>query len=733
MRSTECALIFVLFLLVVSKFILGKRDILPKIKYIGQAQETECGLCCTAMILNYLGYKVSLTELENKHNIGRDGLSFKEIGNILAEYNYECSYYKVTSFPYEKIQKKFLPMVILWNENHFVILERITKQHFYIVDPNYGRLRMTRAEFESHFSHLVLVPQASRTGLKRRNNKSEWSIYKEFLGHNKIGFFYVFIIAIAYYLFTMILPMIMQNVTNLALEKNTQLVERYVFLLIIAIPIFFLVYWLRSKAILKLSLKMDRFTYSRLMNILFNVSYDFFLNRNSSDLLYKISLSRANRDLLLDTVIEGILDLGMVVLINVLFFFKNRKVFVMMLAFSLILTVALLSLKEKIVQKNKNEIMEASKLQGLEYESLSAIFTIKGSSQENYVEKLIMNQYFRSIDKYKKRYKLNIFYGNLTETISLFCPLLLFVFTLSMRDMSVGESIYVYSLSGIYFGSVSSVFSSWNTLGTIKNNMERINSVLEQKVQQLPSNLGTNIETIDSLVFDHVFYKYPGQTEFALKNVSFEIKKGEKVSLVGKTGAGKSTLLGLVLCLYSPTKGRILVNGIDIKEINTERYKKLLGFVPQQSFIFNKSIKDNILMNREYSLSKVEKVCKVAAIKDDIDNMPMKFDTIIAELGRNISGGQKQRITIARALISDPQILLLDEATSSVDNVTEKKISSSLRLNKVTQINVAHRLSTIRDSDKIIVISNSHVSAIGTHEELLSKNMVYSNLYRNEG
>lgn len=704
-----------------------------KIKYIGQAQETECGLCCAAMILNYLGYKVSLTELENKHNIGRDGLSFREIGNILSEYNYDCSYYKVTRFPNDKTQKKFLPMVILWNENHFVILERITKKHFYIVDPNYGRLKMTRTEFESHFSHLVLVPNASNNGLKRRNNKSEWGIYKEFLAQNKLGFFYVFIIAVAYYLFTMILPTIMQNVTNLALDKNTQLVDKYVLLLIIAIPVFFLVYWLRSKAVLKLSLRMDRFTYSRLMNVLFNVRYDFFLNRNSSDLLYKISLSRANRDLLLDTVIEGVLDFGMVLMINVLFFFKNKKVFILMLIFSLILTIALLSLRGKIVQKNKNEIMEASKLQGLEYESLSAIFTIKGSSQENYVKKLIMNQYFRSIDKYKNRYKVNILYGNLTETISLFCPLLLFVFTLSMRDMSVGESIYVYSLSGIYFGSVSSVFSSWNTLGTIKNNMERINSILDHNVKQLPSNLGINIETINSLVFDHVFYKYPGQTEYALKDVSFEIKRGEKVSLVGKTGAGKSTLLGLVLCLYSPTKGKILVNGIDSKKINTEGYKKLLGFVPQQSFIFNKSIKDNILMNRKYSLSKVKEVCRVAAIKDDIDNMPMKFDTIIAELGRNISGGQKQRITIARALISNPQILLLDEATSSVDNVTEKKISSSLRINKVTQINVAHRLSTIKDSDKIIVISNSSISAVGTHEELSKKDVVYSNLYRNEG
>ncbi|MDO7795374.1 ATP-binding cassette domain-containing protein [Lactiplantibacillus plantarum] len=376
--------------------------------------------------------------------------------------------------------------------------------------------------------------------------------------------------------------------------------------------------------------------------------------------------------------------------------------------------------------------MEASKLQGLEYESLSAIFTIKGSSQEKYIEKLIMNQYFNSIDKYKKRYKLNILYGNLTETISLFCPLLLFILTLSIHGMSVGESIYVYSLSGIYFGSISSVFSSWNTLGTIKNNMERINSILDQKVSQLPSNLGQNIETIDTLTFDHVFYKYPGQDKYALNDICFKVKKGEKVSLVGKTGSGKSTLLGLMLCLYLPTRGRILVNGIDIKKINNECYKKLIGFVPQQAFIFNKSIKDNILMNRKYPLSKIEDVCQIAAIKSDIDAMPMKFNTIIAELGRNISGGQKQRITIARALISNPQILLLDEATSSVDNVTEKEIGENLRKDRVTQINVAHRLSTIRDSDMIIAINNGHIAATGTHMELLEKSTVYSDLYKSE-
>lgn len=699
---------------------------MKKLKYIGQSQENECGLCCAAMILDYLGYRTSLSELESIYDVGRDGLSIKDIGNILKDFKYSCSYYKATEFP--KNIKFPVPIILFWNFNHFVILKKIKNNIFYITDPGYGNLKLSSDNFYKSFSKILIIPEKNNQGMKNKHQKNEWSIYLHFFKKNKLPFFLVFLVAIVYYIFTMLVPIIMQRTTTNALDKNKQLLLQNLLTILITIAIFFGVYLLRSKLILKLSLKMDRFTYSKIINILLNVDYNYYLNRNSSDILYRITLSRANRDMLLETILNGLLDVGVLIIINIILFIKSIKLFESIFIITIIVFFFLEYLKNKIMLENKNEIIESSKLQGLEYELLSAIYTVKGSSKEKYFKNLILNQYTLTVDKYKKRFITGIYYGNINTILNLFGPLLFFILTFIITDITFSESIYVYSLAAIYFSSMSSVFSSLNTLGIVKNNMERINNILDQKVSVKKID-GKKITNIEKIEFKNVFYNYPGQSSYALQNINLTISKNEKVSLVGSTGSGKSTVLGLILGLYTPTKGNIYINNINIKEIDDDSFKSLIGFVPQQTFLFNKSIKENITMNRNYTYKEIKKACMDAMIWEDIQKMPMGLNTTISELGKNISGGQKQRIAIARALISNPKIVLLDEATSGLDNLTEFKIEENIKKRGVIQVNVAHRLSTVRNSNRIIVFKDCKIDNYGSHNYLLKNSLYYKMLY----
>ncbi|MCE4148766.1 ATP-binding cassette domain-containing protein [Bacillus velezensis] len=218
-----------------------------------------------------------------------------------------------------------------------------------------------------------------------------------------------------------------------------------------------------------------------------------------------------------------------------------------------------------------------------------------------------------------------------------------------------------------------------------------------------------------------------------LKNISLEIREGQKIAIVGSSGSGKSTLSKLIMGLYDPTEGQICFDSIPLEKLDRKQLYKQMGIVPQDITLFNSSILKNItLNNKNISVEKVRKVAKAAQIDKEIESMPMKYNTPISEMGMNLSGGQRQRIVLARALLNDPKILILDEATSSLDLVNESLISKYLSEMGCTRVVIAHRLSTIIDSDFIIVLDKGEVVESGKHEDLIALEGVYSNLYRSQ-
>ncbi|MEK4381573.1 ATP-binding cassette domain-containing protein [Aeribacillus sp. FSL K6-2848] len=229
----------------------------------------------------------------------------------------------------------------------------------------------------------------------------------------------------------------------------------------------------------------------------------------------------------------------------------------------------------------------------------------------------------------------------------------------------------------------------------------------------------------------NVYYRYDSFGDYALKNINMNITKGEKIGIVGPSGSGKSTLAKLIINLYTPTKGEIRYDGLLIDvDVDFKKVRNNIGTVLQETRLFHQTVADNIrLFNQNITMEDVVKAAKLANIHDDIMSLPMGYDTIISESGVNLSGGQRQRILIARSLVTSPSILVLDEATSFLDNSSQSIIENNINSLNNTVVIIAHRLSTVRNCDKIFVMNNGEIVEQGTHDELLLKQGLYHELY----
>lgn len=271
--------------------------------------------------------------------------------------------------------------------------------------------------------------------------------------------------------------------------------------------------------------------------------------------------------------------------------------------------------------------------------------------------------------------------------------------------------------------------------------IERIGELINEPIvirdPEIYKNVGSPPQIISNnqqggeICFEQVWFGYK-PNEYVLKNLNFTIFPGEKIALVGPTGAGKSSIIRLLCRLYEPTKGRILIDGIDIRDIPQAQLRRYIGVILQESFLFAGDIKRNITLGEEYSFDQVQEAARLTNIDSFIEELPQSYDTVLRERGANLSGGQKQLLAFARVAIRRPRVLVLDEATASLDVGTEALIQEALEhlLKDRTAIIIAHRLSTIRDVDRILVLKRGELVEQGTHEILLEKDGLYASLYR---
>lgn len=403
------------------------------------------------------------------------------------------------------------------------------------------------------------------------------------------------------------------------------------------------------------------------------------------------------------------------------------------------ITAVIIISSGKVFYKIFRKRQEAyAKLSDVTTESFSGISVIKA-----FVEEEETKRRFDNVNRNYYNKDLNV-----VKTQTFFFPFMVLLAGISYMlviffgakyvidgTLSLGDFVALYTYIGIIMWPARSLGIIIGQIQQGSAGLFRIEDMLKNKptIKDIDNPIRLTDEKT-SIEFRNVSFKYPGEENYALKNISFKLEDGKSLALVGKTGSSKSTILKLIFREYLPNEGEILIDNHPIENIKINDFSEKTGYVPQDNFLFSESLKENIAFSfeKDYDINEIYEAAKQSGVYDDIMDFKDGFDTVIGERGVTLSGGQKQRVSIARALIKNPSFLVLDDSLSAVDTKTEKNILDALQKIHATEVIIAHRISTIKGCDEIIFLENGQIKERGTHEELVKLDGEYNTMYQNQ-
>lgn len=437
------------------------------------------------------------------------------------------------------------------------------------------------------------------------------------------------------------------------------------------------------------------------------------------------------------SLMDGLYSLIVVVISIIIMFYLSFKLTIMLFLISPFVYLISLFFQKKILKFQRIVRKYNSSIIKSYTESVTYTRTIKALGIENKKRK--------EFEKYNILYRKNslksIFIASIYVPMIMFIASIAIGFVFNYSAITVMNNVMTYGTFLSFLTYSMQLFEPFRLLAQIFSDLksaracaERVFNILsledeDYDISSLNKNFSCNIK------FENVSFHYADDEKLILKNFNLEIKKGQSVAFIGSTGSGKSTIVNLICKFYKPTSGKIYLDNEEYEKMDKEFLYKNLGYVLQKPQLFSISIKDNIKFGNENAKDEeIFEICKLVGLDETIKKLPNGIDTIIGENGYNLSNGQKQLISFARALIKNPKLLVLDEATSSIDTETEKIIQSKMKkiLNNKTSIIVAHRLSTIRDCDLIVLIEDGTIKEKGTHLELINKKGIYYKMYISE-
>jgi len=466
------------------------------------------------------------------------------------------------------------------------------------------------------------------------------------------------------------------------------------------------------------------------------LSFDFFDSRPVGKILARVVGDvNALKNLFSQSIQSFIPQLLNLVCVAVIMFILNFKLALACTILLPILGIAMFYIE--IHSRRRWEVYrnKRSNLNGFTHEDFSGIKVVQGFAREKGTEKNFKAMVKELGDAFIKAVKLNDFFWPLVELSWGVGTLVVFFIGYKLimnNEIQIGTLIAFLMYVGMFWRPIMNLSNFYNTLITNFSAADRIFDILDIKPVIKNSENAKKIGRIHGNVeFKNVSFSYDDNTE-VLKNVSFKVNKGERIALVGATGAGKSTIISLLSRFYDPTSGEILIDGKNIKYVDLESLRSQMGIMLQDTFLFSTTIMENIRYGRlDASDEEVIAAAKAVNAHDFIMKLEKGYHTEVNERGSRLSLGQRQLVSFARALLANPRILILDEATSNIDTETEKLVQSGIEklLYSRTSFVVAHRLSTIRDCDKIMVIDNGRIAELGNHDELIRKKGIYYDLY----
>jgi ATP-binding cassette, subfamily B, bacterial len=707
--------------------VIGRRKSVP---VICQMTAYECGPACLAMILSYHGRATTLGQAREQFDVGRDGTSMTALAQAARAVGLNVRQYSLTV---EKLKELPTPALLYWSFRHFVVLERLSGNDAIIVDPALGRRRVPFHELSRCFTGLALTFERGPAFESRPSIGGDGrGILKELVPWRLVGpqLASVLILSLLCQSAMLVLPF------GIGVLIDVGIAQRIVSLpSIIALALGAMVAGTtaasigRTQALNLLNARLDLSMMRRFAGHLFALPLKFFTSRPPGDLVVRINSNMEVRELLAGRSVAVLLD-GVMVLVYLVLLSVKAPAFgtaglVLVAAHAVVLRLS----GRRTVQLGQDHVMAQAEWTQTLFDAVRGVEMVKAAA----AEERMLATWERSFQRYLNAgYTRNTFTAKVDAALVLsrtLVPVALLAYG-GHRVMTGGVSLgtllaalYLVGALGAPLAACASLVARIQALAVhARRLVDVLGSPREQHQRQVAScpPLSGEIELRD------VSFRHVSAAPEVVQKVSFHVAAGSKVAIVGRSGSGKSSLAGLMLGFHEPTDGTVYIDGKPLLELDYRSVRAQIGVVPQGTYIFTGSVRDNISVgDPTVPFEEIEAAARMACIHEDIVAMRMSYDTVLAGAGKAMSGGQKQRIAIARALVRRPALMLFDEATSHLDPLAEAAIQRNLAEFKCTRIVIAHRLSTVWDADLILVMDQGRIVERGNHQALMALRGLY--------
>jgi ATP-binding cassette subfamily B protein len=714
--------------------LLGRR----RVPVLLQMTNVECGAACLAMILGYHGRKTTVVECREECGVGRDGASARVLMQAARRYGMEA---RAFSTEPSNCRQASLPAIAHWGFNHFIVVERWLPHGVVVVDPGLGRRTLTEKEFDAEFTGVLLTFEPGADfDRSKRTTVSAWREYLRGL-LNVPGLRGVLAQVLAASLVLQLLGLVVPLFTQVLVDhvlpfRITNLLTILGVGLLIIVLAQLVTTYLRAVLLLYLRGRLDAQTMIGFFEHLLSLPFQFFQQRGSGDLLSRISSNTVIRSIMTTQTLSMVLDGGLVLVYLAILLAWDPTFGLLSLLLGAAQAALLLGTAGRQLRMAQEYLAAESNSQSYLVEALTGIATLKASGGEQRAIDRWSKLFFKELNISMRRGHLEAGIDAVMTGLRLLSPLLLLwvgAHQVLNGTVSLGTMLALNALSLSFLSPLSSLISNAEQLQLAGAYLDRIADVLRTPPEQDFAHMPAAPRLTGRVELHQVSFRYSSEGPWALRDVQVHIEPGQKVAIVGRSGSGKTTLAMLLLGLHPPTEGEILYDGIPLGQMNYRSLRGQFGVVLQDSPLFSGSIRENIALNAPgITLDQIKEAARLAGIHDEIMQMPMTYETVVAEGGYGLSGGQCQRLTIARALASQPALLLLDEATSHLDAITEEQVDRNLSGLACTRIVIAHRLSTVRNADLILMVDSGQIVESGMHDHLLTLDGPYAALVKGQ-
>jgi ATP-binding cassette subfamily B protein len=702
--------------------------------FIEQQSSSDCGIACLAMVGRYWGKQFGINYLRNLAGVGRAGVSLKALANTAESLGFHAKPVRASLSP---LAAQANPWIAHWQGDHYVVVYRVKGNRILIADPAIGRRSFSRREFEQGWTGYALLLEPTTQLEAAKTEKSSLGRFWGLLWPHRSVLGQIILGSLLIQVFGLVTPLFTQVILD-RVVVNKSLITLHVF----ALGLLLFGVWrvglvaIRQYLLDYFSNRLDLTLISGFISHTLMLPLKFFESRQVGDIITRVQENQKIQLFLTRQAITSWLDALMIFVYLGLMIYYNWKLTLLVVGIIppiVILTLVATPLMQRISREIfKQDAAETSSL----VEMLTGVATVKTAAAERDFrwrwEDLFTSTLNTQFRGQKLSNGLEVTSGlinTLGSTLLLWYGAMLVI----QDQLSIGEFVAFNMLVGNVINPILALVGLWYEFQEVVISVERLDDVFSAQPEESPQKPLLVLPRLRGDVqFENVTFRYDDEQERnTLQNISFDVKAGQTIAIVGRSGSGKSTLVSMLQGLYHPNSGRIWMDEHDIRHASPQSLRSQLGVVPQECFLFSGTILENITLYRpDFTLEQVIDVAKLAEAHAFIQDLPLGYNTKVGERGSTLSAGQRQRIAIARALLGEPRILILDEATSSLDTESERRFQQNLaRISRErTSFIIAHRLSTVRHADYILVLDKGVIAERGTHDELMAEQKLYYHL-----